>query len=270
MPLQLVLHTQPSVPLEAEALSCARIDGMNAAQVLALGVLHGNEPATIGDFFRASGEPDGELRLEGDLSRVKYIGAGMRSGRLLIDGHAGAHLGSGMTGGEIIVTGDAGDWVAPEMTGGRIIIRGNAGHLAGSAHRGSHIGMRGGEIIVLGNVRNETGNGMRGGLIAVGGNAGDFTGVNMLAGTIVVLGEPGIRTGAGMKRGTIVSGRDIEILPTFFYACTYHPAFLRMYLLYLRELGLPVSDGHIDGRYRRYSGDGVELKRGEILVFAGH
>ena len=78
-----------------------------------------------------------------------------------------------------------------------------------------------------GNVKNEAGNSMRRGLIAVGGNAGDFTGVNLLAGSVIVCGEMGIRPGASMKRGTIVSFSQTEMLPTFEYACTYHPVFLR-------------------------------------------
>jgi hypothetical protein len=34
----------------------------------------------------------------------------------------------------------------------------------------------------------------------------------------------------------------------------------------LRELGMPVSQDQIDGRYTRWSGDGVDLGRGEILM----
>jgi len=59
---------------------------------------------------------------------------------------------------------------------------------------------------------------------------------------------------------------EAELLPTFSYACTYRPVFLRRYLLYLRELGLPVDEASITGEYRRYSGDSVELNRGEILL----
>jgi formylmethanofuran dehydrogenase subunit C len=176
------------------------------------------------------------------------------------------HLGAGMSGGEIIVEGDAGDWVGPEMTGGRIIIKGNAGHLVGSASRGSPAGLQGGEILVFGNAGNEVGGAMRRGLVAIGGDTGDFTGVNMLAGTVVVFGHLGARTGAGMKRGSIVSMHPTEMLPTFSYACTYRPVFLRLYLSFLRGLGLPISDAHMNGSYQRWCGDAVELNRGEVLL----
>jgi formylmethanofuran dehydrogenase subunit C len=107
---------------------------------------------------------------------------------------------------------------------------------------------------------------MRRGLIAIGGNSGDFTGVNMLAGTIIVLGQLGWRSGAGMKRGSIISMDDAQLLPTFTFACTYHPTFLPIYLQHLRSLGLPIDDRQINGTYRRWSGDSVELNRGEILL----
>ena len=100
--------------------------------------------------------------------------------------------------------------------------------------------MLGGEIIVHGSAGSEVGGAMRRGLIAIGGDSGDFTGVNMLAGSIIVLGNLGWRTAAGMVRGTIVSMNEARILPTFTYATTYKPSFLRLYLLRLREMGLPV------------------------------
>jgi formylmethanofuran dehydrogenase subunit C len=129
--------------------------------------------------------------------------------------------------------------------------------------------MRGGEIIVHGSAGNELGNGMRRGLVAVGGDSGDFTGVNMLAGTVVVLGRLGWRTGAGMKRGSIVSCEPAELLPTFSYACTYRPVLLRLLFARLRERGIAVAHEQFAGRYQRWSGDGVEANRGEVLLLAG-
>ena len=266
MSLDLALHTAPLVPLEADVLSPAKLAGCSALEVAKLVVVHGNQSAEVGEFFRVSGAANGEISLTGDLSRVKLIGAGMTEGSIVVHGPVGMNLGAGMTGGEIVVEGDAGDWVGPEMSGGRIVIKGNAGHLVGSASRGSPAGLQGGEIVVFGNAGNEVGGGMRRGLIAIGGNTGDFTGVNMLAGTVVVLGQLGARTGAGMKRGSIVSMHPAEMLPTFTYACSYRPVFLRLYLAHLRSLGLPLSDVEMDGSYQRWCGDAVELNRGEVLL----
>jgi formylmethanofuran dehydrogenase subunit C len=266
MSLTLTMRNAPEVPLEAEALSPERFEGMSAAQAAAVAVLYGNRRALVGDFFAIEGHGDGELRLVGDLTKVKRIGCGMSRGRIVVDGNAGMHLGVGMSGGAIIVQGDAADSVGLEMLGGQIVIMGNAGHLVGSTIRGGSVGVRGGEIIVHGNAGNETGTGMRRGLIAVGGNTGDFTGANMLAGTIVVLGQLGWRSGAGMKRGSIVSTQPADLLPTFTYACTYRPVMLRLVMAHLRERGLPVTDAHVCGRYRRWSGDAVEANRGEVLL----
>lgn len=267
MSLSLDLHTAPQVPLEAEVVSPPTLEGLAESQIASLALNHGNEQVALGDFFKVKGRFNGELQLVGDLARVKLIGAQMTGGRIVIEGNAGMHLGAGMSGGEIEVHGNAADWVGPEMSGGRIVIKGNAGHMIGAAYRGSPVGIQGGEIIVHGNVGNETGNAMRRGLIAVGGDSGDFTGVNLKAGTIIVLGRLGMRSGAGMKRGTIVSMQAAQLLPTFGYACTYHPLFLRFYLLHLSALGLPIETDHIDGRYERWSGDSIELNRGEILIY---
>jgi formylmethanofuran dehydrogenase subunit C len=267
MSLTLTLTTPTTVPVEAEVISPDRLAGLSEAQIAALPVQYGNQPAALGDFFRVTGSSNGDIRLSGDLSRVKLIGAGMTQGRIVIEGHVGMHVGAGMASGEIIVEGNAGDWAGAEMRGGRLVIKGNAGHTVGSAYRGSTVGMRGGEIVVYGHARNEVGGAMRRGLIAIGGDSGDFTGVNMLAGTIIVLGQLGWRTGAGMKRGSIVSMHEAQMLPTFTFACTYRPVFLNLYLHHLRTMGLHIEDKHLHGPYHRWSGDAVELNRGEILIF---
>lgn len=267
MSLKLTLHSQPSVPLEAENISPDRLDGLAATEIAALPVQHGNQQEALGDFFKVEGTANGEIQLEGDLEKVKMIGYGMSHGSLVIHGDVGMHLGAVMSGGEILLEGNADDWAGAEMTGGLLNVKGDVGDALASNYRGSQVGMLGGEIFVHGNAGSEVGGAMRRGLIAVGGDSGDFTGVNMLAGSIIVLGNLGWRSGAGMVRGTIVSMHEARILPTFGYACTYQPSFLRLYLLRLREMGLPVEDAHLNGRYRRWSGDTVELNRGEILIF---
>jgi formylmethanofuran dehydrogenase subunit C len=268
MSLKLSLHTKPDVPLEADVICTNKLNGTNETAIAALTVFHGNDQIALGDFFTVKGQCNGEIHIEGDLANVKHLGSEMTSGKMIIEGDVGQHLGAGMSGGEIIVEGSAGNWVAPQMTGGRVIIKGNAGHMVGSAYRGDAVGISGGEIIVHGNVGNELGNAMRNGLVVVGGNSGDFTGVNMHAGTVIVLGEMGIRSGAGMKRGTILSMHNAEMLPTFSYACTYHPSYVRLYFAYIKELGLHIDNAQLNGNYQRWIGDAIELNRGEILMYA--
>jgi formylmethanofuran dehydrogenase subunit C len=263
MTLTLTLREQPDVPLEADVLTPDRLAA--ADDIGGLPLWHGNERVRVDDFFAVSGDRD-DIRLEGDLSRVNRVGAGMTAGRLTVAGDAGLHVGEGMRGGELHVEGDAGDWAGAGMRGGTLVVRGSAGRRVGGAHTGERAGMRGGEIVVHGDAGEQAGAGLRRGLIAVGGRAGDTAGLRMLAGTIVALGGLGPRAGAGMRRGSIVTMTPVTPLATFTLACTYRPPFLRMYLRRLRTLGLAVSDDQLDGRYARWSGDGLELRRGEILI----
>lgn len=269
--ITLSLKTPLTVPLEAEAITPDAFAGLPVPEIERLPLHHGNAEARLADFFSVAGAADEAIRLEGDCSRVKYIGKGMTRGRIEIKGDAGMHLGAEMRGGEILVRGNGGDWVGAEMRGGMIRVTGDAGHLVGAAYRGSEKGMRGGAILVGGRAGNEAGCAMRRGLIAVGAGAGDFTGVMMLAGTIVVFGPLGIRTGAGMKRGSIVAvgdgGGGPALLPTFRFDCAYRPVWLRVYLRQLRAWGIAVPEPYLGGLYRRHSGDFVELGKGEILVW---
>lgn len=268
--MRLRLHTLPSVPLEAEVITPEILSGKSPSEALALPIYHGKEQVSLGDFFEAYDTPEKEwIVVEGDLSRVKRIGSGMRNGYLVVEGNVGTHLGNGLSGGEIVVEGHAGDWVGTEMSGGRITIKGDAGHMVGSAVRGASVGMRGGEIVVHGSTGNEAGHGMRRGMIAIGGNSGDYAGVHLKAGTIIVLGKIGGRPGAGMKRGTLVSVHGTELLPTFRYNCLYHPVFLRSYFLHLRRVGMSIEEHLLFGKYERWSGDALEMNRGEVLLYAG-
>ena len=256
-----------TIPVEAECLTPDQLADKSAAEVASLPVQHGNRQEPLGEFFSAEGSAaDGEVLIEGDCSRVKWIGAGMTRGHLTVRGPVGMHLGSEMVGGQIDVYGNAGDWVGGEMRGGRIHVRGDAGHLVGAAYRGSRRGMRGGVILVEGRAGNEIGSTMRRGLIAVGGDTGDFTGVSLIAGSVFVFGQTGVRVGAGMKRGTIALwGGPPALLPTFRFACDYRPIFLALYLRQLQQWGFPLADEWWRGSWRRYSGDLVALGKGEVL-----
>jgi formylmethanofuran dehydrogenase subunit C len=265
--LILKYHSATSVPVEAECIRPDHLAGKTVAEISALPLQHGNAQAPLAEFFDVSGDAaDHNIAIEGDCSRVKWLGAGMTGGRLTIHGNAGMHLGAEMTGGEIQLHGNAGDWVGAEMRGGRIHVHGHAGHLVGGAYRGSRSGMRGGVILVEGNAGNEIGGTMRRGFIAIGGDAGDFVAVSLIAGTVFVFGKAGIRTGAGMKRGTIAFfGERPALLPTFRFDCSYRPVFMRLYLRQLQSWAFPVARELLDDRYERFSGDLVALGKGEIL-----
>jgi formylmethanofuran dehydrogenase subunit C len=264
--LTLTLREAPSAPVRAEALSPDRLADLGQTEIERLELWHGNRRAALAELFAVSGAGGSDLRVEGDLARVAGLGAGMAGGRMTIAGRAGPHVGAGMRGGEIVVEGDAGDWAGAELQGGRLVVRGSAGRRLGGAYAGSRAGMRGGEILVHGDAGDETGAGLRRGLIAVAGRVGDAAGLSALAGTIVAFGALGAHPGAGMRRASIVAMTPPTLLPTYAPACTYSPLYVRLFLRRLRALGLPVTDDQIEGRYTRWSGDGVELRRGEILI----
>src|SRR3954468_15211562 len=265
MTLTLTLREEPAVPLEAAVLCPRRPAAATRAEIEALPVWHGNERTRVAEFFAVSGAGD-DVRVEGDLGRVKFVGAGMTAGRLTVDGDVGMHAGAGMRGGELHVEGDAGDWAGAGMRGGTLGVRGSAGRQRGGIYPGERAGMRGGEIVVHGDAGAQAGAGVRRGLIAVAGRVGDAAGLRMLAGAIVALGGLGRRAGAGMRRGSIVTMAPATPLATFVFSCVYRPPFLRLLLRRLRALGLAVSDEQLEGRYARWSGDGLELRRGEILI----
>ena len=269
------LRESSTIPIEADCISPDHFAGCSRAEIEALPAYYGRRKVTLGDLFTVEGRgavtaplPD-NIVVEGDLRHVKHIGQGMSRGRITIHGDAGPHLGAEMRGGEIVVHGDVGGWAGAQMEDGLIRVRGNAGPMLGGVYPGEKRGMRGGVIIVEGDAGPRAGERMRRGLIAIQGSAGEFAGARMIAGSIFVLGALGTRAGAGMKRGTIVvlGGLADGLLPTFRYACTYRPAFLRFYLRRLREWGLPVVQEQIEGLFRRYSGDITTLGKGEILVY---
>jgi len=266
--LRLQYFSTTTIPVEAEVITPDHLAGKSAAEIAALPLQHGNTQVPLGEFFHVQGNAgDGAIVIEGDCSRVKWIGSEMTRGSITLEGNAGMHLGAEMRGGEIQVRGQAGDWVGAEMRGGRIHVHGNAGHLVGGAYRGSRAGMRGGVILVDGDAGNEIGGTMRRGLIAIGGDAVDFVGVSMIAGSVFIFGRPGIRIGAGMKRGTIaVFGTDPPLLPTFRFDCIYLPVFMNLYFQQLRawDFSFPREYSHCS--YRRFSGDLVALGKGEILI----
>jgi formylmethanofuran dehydrogenase subunit C len=266
VPLTLTLRHAPAAPVLAEALRPDRLSGLSVPEIERLALRHGNRSAPLGELFAVSGAGADEVRVVGDLGRVAGLGAGMTGGRMTVVGTAGPHVGAGMRDGEVVVEGDAGDWAGAEMRGGRLVVGGSAGRRLGGAYAGSRAGMRGGEILVHGDAGEEAGAGLRRGLIAVAGRVDAAAGLSALAGTIVAFGAVGAHPGAGMRRASIVAMTTTPLLPTYAPACTYRPPFLRLCLRRLRALGLPVTDEQIEGRYTRWSGDGVELRRGEILL----
>lgn len=263
----LTLKEQPNVPLEAESISPDVMVTLTHDAIRSLPVYLGKRQRRIDDFFNVEGEASDEVEIRGDATKVKWIGKGMTRGRITIVGHAGMHLGAYMKGGTIQASGNVGDWLGAEMSGGLIRIGGNAGGQVGAAYRGSLTGMTDGTVLIGGSAGLEIGMRMKRGTIAVGGTVRDFAGLQMKGGTIVLRSGAELRTGAWMIRGTIISLQPIPLLPTFSYAATYNPTFLRLYARLFATLGFTIPFDEREGGYQRYTGDASVPGKGEILIW---
>ncbi len=265
--ITLTLKEPPAVPLEAEMISPDVMASLANDAIRALPVHLGKRQRRVDDFFDVDGAASDELEIRGDVAKVKWIGRGMTRGRIAIAGNAGMHLGAYMKGGTIEVSGNVSDWLGGEMSGGLIRVRGNAGGQVGAAYRGSLSGMTDGTIVVDGTAGLEVGMRMKRGIIAIGGPVRDFAGLQMKGGTLIIRNGAELRTGAWMLRGTIISLTPVPLLPTFSYASTYNPTFLRLYARHLGSLEFTIPFEEQDGSYARYTGDAAVPGKGEILVW---
>jgi formylmethanofuran dehydrogenase subunit C len=265
--------------IDSGAITPDRLATLSAAEIAAL-PLHSYRLSSmrsgsrtreilLGDLFTVSGGRASSVRIVGDLRAFDSLGAGMTAGTLTVEGDVGDELGRGMSGGSIDVHGSAGHRVGLAMAGGTISITGNAGDQIGGPLPGGSRGMTGGDIVVRGNAGRDTGFCARRGLIVIGGDAADGAARSMIAGTVIVMGRALGSVGCWNKRGTVVALGGADVLPTYRYACTYRPAFLRLLLTHIgRTHRLPIDDRYMNGRYSRYCGDLSELGLGEILTWA--
>ena len=205
-------------PVYAECINPEVFQGKELAEIAALSLYEGNKQKQLSDLFKVEETPaeTPNITINGDVSEVRRIGMGMKTGEIIINGDAGMHLGEKMVGGKITVNGNAGQWAGSVMKKGIIEIHGNAGDYLASPYRGVSEGMKGGKIVVDGNVGSDSGAYVRGGLIKIKGNAGPFLGFHMSNGTIHVEKNAGPRLGANMVGGKIVVGGLAEdMMPTF-------------------------------------------------------
>jgi formylmethanofuran dehydrogenase subunit C len=265
----------PDIPVEAEVICPDRVFGKTLEEVKQLKVYVGNRTHGLADFFEVEGEvaaatADQMIVVDGSVPTVKYIGAGMTAGSILVKGCAGMHTGSQMSGGELVVEENTRDWAGAEMKGGLLRIGSDSRNQTGAAYRGSSEGMTGGCIVVEGDAGTEAGVFMRRGMMVVKGGVGPFAGAHMNGGEMFVFGRASRRLGAEAKgNGGFIAclGEVEEILPTYVYDTTYTPAFMRLYMRQLRdELGIEGAAKYIDAPFRRYRGDLAVGGNAEILI----
>ena len=216
-------------PIEVDSLTPDKIAGKNKEEIEAVKVWWGNRQENTGDLFDVSivteeflllreVEKPSEVKIifEGDLSRVKHIGDGMKGGEIEALGNVDMHCGAMMEGGRVTVKGNADCWAGREMRGGELVIEGDAADNLCAMYRGEMTGMTGGKVTVEGNAGECVGQYMTGGEILIKGNADVLAGYAMRGGRIVIEGDAAI-PGADMIKGEIIVKGDVEMLPSFKY-----------------------------------------------------
>ncbi|KKG11382.1 formylmethanofuran dehydrogenase subunit C [Methanosarcina sp. 2.H.A.1B.4] len=256
----LILKREIDIKLEADVITPDSFADKNAEEIGSLPIWQGPKTYPLSDFFEVNGNggssaAETQIRIKGDVMRVKRIGEGMSAGKIEIEGSAGMHVGSGMKGGEILVSGDADSWAGMEMLGGLLHIKGNAGDHVGCAYRGKWHGMKGGRIVIEGSARHQLGGGMDGGEILVEGNVEGFCGIRQNGGVIVVKGRALRGVGAEMAAGTIVVGGLIErFTPGFEYTGMVD--------------GLTQGGVELTGEFKKFTGDYAISKRAKGVLYA--
>ena len=225
MTLTLTLREQPDVPLEAEVLYArpARRRARGRSRRCRCGT------ATSARGWASSSRSPGsgdDVRLEGDLRRVRFVGAGMTRGRLTVAGDVGdARRGRACAAASCTSRATPATGPARGCAAGTLVVRGSAGRRLGGVHPGERAGMRGGEIVVHGDAGEQAGAGLRRGLIAVGRarrrgrRAAHAGGDDRRARRARRRGRA-----PGMRRGSIVTMAPATPLSTFAFSCRLPPA----------------------------------------------
>lgn len=259
------LHVMPQGRVDMAGVLPEAMAGRAADDIAAQVVRVNGNPVALGDLFEVTLDDDGILVIHTNSDRLDYLGRGMRSGTLRVDGPAGHYAGQDLRGGEITIHGNVGDCAANGMAGGLLRIHGNAGDWLGAALIGDRTGMSGGVVVVDGDVGDRLGDRMRRGLILIRGKAGDACGARLLAGTIVVAGGCGDQPGFGLRRGSLILGQAPASIPDTFN----NSGMVELtYLGLLHRYAEGIQPGIVPAAScaRRYMGDQAFGGKGEILV----
>ena len=258
------LREAPPERLDLSGLVPHRIGALSLPDIERLPIGTSRHGVAVADIFTVEAGDRDSIRFEGGSPRFDLIGAGLESGRLVVDGDVGQRLGQAMRGGTIEVTGSAGPFAASAAKGGLVRIAGDADERAGGATHGAMYGLDGATLVIEGNAGDRLGERMRRGLILVGGRAGDYAGSGLIAGTIIAQ-EVGDNPGYGMRRGTIIAATHGTLLPSFVPTGRH-----RLVVAHLLRRAVarihPRSAELIPQQAERLAGDLATLGKGEILM----
>lgn len=265
-PLVLTLKERPPERLDLSGLLPHLLAEKTAAEIARIGVETTRKPLTVGDVFRVRMGDVRHIRIEGSCDRLDWIGHGMTSGEIVVEGDAGSQAGRLMTGGRLTIIGNAGPWAGSGMRGGEIEIRESAGERLGGPLPGETAGMGGGTLIVRGDAGRRAADRMRRGTIVIEGGADAAAGSRMIAGTLIVGGPAGPLPGYLMRRGTIVLGASAEELSPTFVDCGMHElTALRLMAAFVARYSARTAR-LLQRPLRRLAGDMAVLGKGEIFL----
>ena len=259
--------TAPGVRVDLSALCPALAAGANLAELAHLPVAGaGGTAMKVGDAFALRGSSGGDVVIEGSHGSVDGIGAGLMSGRLIVEGDVGDRAGAGMRGGALTVRGSAGAYMASGMRGGVVHVTRKAGDFVGGVGTGKRFGMTGGCVIVEGDIGARAGDKMRRGLVLARGRIGAAAGSRMIGGTIIAERGFGPHAGQAMRRGTLI-GPSVDAMSATFADCGWHDLVILavMARAWKRELG-DLAPRPLPSKVHRFAGDLAGIGRGEVLL----
>jgi len=213
----LTVKKQPELYLECENVNPDVLAGKNAGEIAKLPAYQGREMSTLGDYFTIAGESgataaDTKIVVNGDCTKMKYLGAKMTAGEMVVNSACDMYTGSWMKGGKLTINGDVHSFCGLAMAGGEFTINGNAGNYLGAAYRGDWRGMSGGVLRVKGNAGSDVASFMIGGTLIVEGNVDIHLGTHMEGGTIILKGNANRRVGGQLVKGTIYVFGSINVM----------------------------------------------------------
>ena len=124
----LTVKKAPELFLECEHVNPDAFAGKTADQIAKLGVYQGKEISTLGEYFTIAGEAgataaETKIVINGDCTKMKYIGAKMTAGEVVVNSSCDMYTGSWMKGGKLVVNGDVHSFCGLAMAGGEFTIK---------------------------------------------------------------------------------------------------------------------------------------------------
>lgn len=213
----LTVKKVPDLYLECQNVTPDAFAGKTADQITKLEGYQGKEIANLGDYFTIAGKAgataaDTRIVINGDCTKMKYIGSKMSAGEVVVNSSCDMYIGSWMTGGKLLIKGNVHSFCGLAMKGGEFTVEGNAGNYLGAAYRGDWRGMSGGVLRVKGNAGSDVATFMTGGEMIIEGNVDIHIGTHMEGGKIIVKGNANRRVGGQMVKGEIYVFGNINVM----------------------------------------------------------